>query len=555
MGKLKQEGRWKPVEINGAVVNNLEGLLGIEELTDYSLITEQKSSKAYKKSPGKIKKKKLKKRKKTVHCVNALETNNKQQCNKFTVELIKPSGKVTNHEPTALAVENECVFTDEDFMPWCNLFVPQEISKALLENGFKHPTHIQALCIPPAIKGQRDILGAAETGSGKTLAFGIPILHGIMKNLTDFDNDLETEENCNSGDCSNNKNEDITHDAFLKTGDKIQDSKTDKLWALILTPTRELAMQVKNHIVSAAKYTGIRVTVVVGGMSAEKQQRLLKRHPHIVVATPGRLWELITIGEEHFADISRIRYLVIDEADRMTEVNHFPEFRSLLERLNANPVYKKQRQNFVFSATLSLVHEPPIRFQKKSNKKKQDVKLTSGQKLQNIIELLGITEPKVIDITKEAVVADNLTEACIHCSFEDKDLYLYYFLQRHPGRTLIFCNNISCVRRLASLLNVLQCHPLPLHANMMQRQRLKNLDRFRENPSGVLLATDVAARGLDIPSVQHVIHYQVPKTSESYVHRSGRTARANEQGLTLLLIEPSEVSTYHRLCSTLKRVI
>jgi ATP-dependent RNA helicase DDX24/MAK5 len=110
--------------------------------------------------------------------------------------------------------------------------------------------------------------------------------------------------------------------------------------------------------------------------------------------------------------------------------------------------------------------------------------------------------------------AGTLTEARIICALEEKDFYLYYFIQRHQGRTLIFCNSISCVRRLAQLLTLLRCRPLPLHANMMQRQRLKNLDRFREDPCGLLLATDVAARGLDIPGVQHVIHYQIPRTSE-----------------------------------------
>lgn len=112
------------------------------------------------------------------------------------------------------------------------------------------------------------------------------------------------------------------------------------------------------------------------------------------------------------------------------------------------------------------------------------------------------------------VTAETLTEARIICAFEEKDIYLYYFIYLHKGRTLIFCNSISCVRRLAQLLTLLQCRPLPFHANMKQRQRLKNLDRFREDPCGLLLATDVAARGLDIPDVQHVVHYQVPCTSE-----------------------------------------
>lgn len=138
--------------------------------------------------------------------------------------------------------------------------------------------------------------------------------------------------------------------------------------------------------------------------------------------------------------------------------------------------------------------------------------------------------------------AGTLTEARILCALVEKDVYLYYFIQQHPGRTLIFCNSISCVRRLAQLLTLLQCRPLPLHANMMQRQRLKNLDRFRDNPRGLLLATDVAARGLDIPGVQHVIHYQVPRTSEVSYRLRSKVSTFQDTDLTL---------PRHRLCRLL----
>lgn len=145
-------------------------------------------------------------------------------------------------------------------------------------------------------------------------------------------------------------------------------------------------------------------------------------------------------------------------------------------------------------------------------------------------------------------------ECRITCALEEKDFYLYYFLKRHPGRTLIFCNSIGCVKRLSTLLSLLECGALPLHASMAQRQRLKNLERFRDNPLGVLIATDVAARGLDIPGVEHVVHYQTPRTVEGYVHRSGRTARATNPGLTMLLIEPGEVNDYRKMCRSLKRL-
>ncbi|CAD7012802.1 unnamed protein product [Ceratitis capitata] len=153
-------------------------------------------------------------------------------------------------------------------------------------------------------------------------------------------------------------------------------------------------------------------------------------------------------------------------------------------------------------------------------KRPKFIKQTPGLKIQSLIDELGISQPKIVDITRSQQTAQNLTECRLICAIDQKDYYLYYFLERHPGRTIVFCNSIDCVKRLATLFGLLECAPLPLHANMVQKQRLKNLERFRDNPNGLLIATDVAARGLDIPNVEHVIHYQVPRTSENYVHRS-----------------------------------
>ncbi|KAJ9580891.1 hypothetical protein L9F63_023936 [Diploptera punctata] len=212
-----------------------------------------------------------------------------------------------------------------------------------------------------------------------------------------------------------------------------------KLYALILTPTRELAIQINNHLKAAAKYTGIKIAVVIGGMSIQKQERLLNQRPEIVVATPGRLWEMIENGNHHLSQVGSIRYLAIDETDRMLEKGHFQELQNLLELINVDEKIKKKRQNFVFSATLTMVHDPPkhLKLQKKK------LKITPGQKLQSIMTALGITNPKVIDITSESGTARTLTEARILCTLEEKDFYLYYFLQRHPGRTLIFCKALA----------------------------------------------------------------------------------------------------------------
>lgn len=222
----------------------------------------------------------------------------------------------------------------------------------------------------------------------------------------------------------------------------------------------------------------------------------------------------------------------------------------LLGQLNADPDKKAQRQNFVFSATLTLVHDLPSYVKGKRQKQAQQ---TSAQKVHSLIEHLGISKPKVVDITQSTGTASRLTECRIVCDLAQKDWYLYYFLQRHPGRTIVFCNSIDCVKRLGQLFGLLGCVPRCLHAHMNQRQRLKNLERFTASDSGLLIATDVAARGLDIPNVKHVIHYQVPRTGENYVHRSGRTARAQEEGITVLMMEPTEVKTYMNLCRTLKR--
>ncbi|XP_023952779.2 ATP-dependent RNA helicase DDX24 [Bicyclus anynana] len=337
--------------------------------------------------------------------------------------------------------------------------------------------------------------------------------------------------------------------------------KTGKpLYALILTPTRELAIQISRHLIAAAKYTGIKVATIVGGMAAVKQERVLRSGPEIVVATPGRLWELLNQGQPHLQQLSTVKFLAIDETDRMLERGHFEELEPLLERINSDESHRSARQNFVFSATLTLVHDLPTHMKGKKVTKRGKIinrkinKMTPQQKINKLISMIGMTDPKVVDITAENLgTAETLTESRITCSFEHKDSYLYYILKRHPGRTIVFCNSIGSVKRLAQLLALLKCQPLPLHASMPQRQRLKNLERFRDDPLGVLVATDVAARGLDIPDVDHVIHYQVPKTAENYVHRSGRTARASKEGLTILMIEPSEAYSYAKICRTLNK--
>lgn len=496
---IRAKSDWKAVDVDSSTFDGpeWEGFSGLEELSSYDIVRQGEPQAPAKRAGGEEQ--------------TVAKKKKKRKADKRKRSEPKTAADHSSNDETPVQEKDQ-----KDMSAWLNCYVPEPVLRALAELNFTQPTPIQAQTLPSAIRDHMDVMGAAETGSGKTLAFGIPILHHIA----------EQKARIGDGPMS--------------------------LQALVLTPTRELAIQVKQHLQAAAKYTGIGVVNVIGGLSADKQLRLLKRRPEIVVATPGRLWELVDQNTPHLSDVSNVRYLVIDEADRMVEKGHFEDLTRLLALMNADRVDgAKRRQNFVFSATLTMVHDLPQRLKHKARKRK----LSEKDKLEQLMRIIGVSaKPKVVDLTRKLGTAESLRESRIVCSsVEDKDSRLYYFLLAHPGRTLVFCNSIDSVRRLVSVLDLLQCSPLPLHAQMQQRQRLKNLDRFRSSPTGLLLATDVAARGLDIEGIEHVIHFQVPRTAEVYVHRSGRTARAASDGLSVMLMEPRELPVYRKICRTLGR--
>ncbi|XP_077991447.1 ATP-dependent RNA helicase DDX24-like isoform X1 [Glandiceps talaboti] len=589
-GRIIMKGKWKTVDIGSADLTTIDetgGLVLFEELDNYELLTtdsppaEQHAAIAKKSAvlpkPGKVQQgkgegeKKGKKRKSQSYDEEKEPVKKKKKSRQKKKKKVKDKKKLSVSPETETQNDDgddgdnndddgdgndadgdgegdddasEKIGDDEfqydedekwrevDMSPWLNLYVPEPILHGLVDLGFTTPTDIQTQCLPAAIRDYQDIIGAAETGSGKTLAFGIPILHHIL-------NIQEREE----------RKKDKRFDTLMNDNDDTP-NPSDKLLALILTPTRELAIQVQQHLTAVSKHTDIKIAVVVGGMSAQKQERILKKKPQIVIATPGRLWELIQHYEPHLSTVNEVKYLVIDEADRMVEKGHYAELSLLLDLINGSETPHK-RQTFIFSATLTMVHLGPHR----NLMKKKKYKINKEQKLDSLITEIGLREDhmKVVDLTKKDIMVKTLTEARIHCAMEEKDYYLYYFLLQYPGRTLVFTNSIDCIRRLISILTLLQRQPLPLHADMHQKQRLKNLERFSSNPNGLLLATDVAARGLDIPNVQHVVHYQVPRTTETYVHRSGRTARATKEGLSLMLAGPDDSMHYRRLIKTLDR--
>ncbi|KAE9408744.1 DEAD-domain-containing protein [Gymnopus androsaceus JB14] len=469
-------------------------------------------------------------------------------------------------------VSEEETFDSEKLLPNWHLYnLHPRLTKSLHHNNFLSPTPIQSSAIPVALK-QRDIIGVAQTGSGKTLAYGLPILHKLLSA------------------------------APLKPS-----SKHRPVQALVLAPTRELALQVSTHLnaclnpYSSVKYKDeggdknpkgkdpsgkmplprVSAAAIVGGMSAQKQRRILDRGVDVLVATPGRLWDIIEEDETLAKELRQLKFFVLDEADRMIEAGHFAELENILRLTlreseddqipddfpsispddsvvedDKEKVARGQMQTFVFSATLSKDLQKNVKKRSKPKRSKNSKKEEKpASTLDDLLLRLDFRdpEPEVIDLSPEGGVVSTLTEGKIQCLSADKDVYLYYFLLRYPGRSLVFLSSIDGIRRLLPLAELLNIKALPLHSQLEQRQRLKNLDRFKSTPNSVLLATDIAARGLDIPSVDHVIHYQIPRSADVYVHRNGRTARAMRKGFSMLMCAPDERKVVRALLGTLGR--
>ncbi|KAG5053702.1 hypothetical protein JHK85_006212 [Glycine max] len=456
---------------------------------------------------------------------------------------------------------------------WNELRLHPLLMKAICKLGFKEPTPIQKACIPAAAHQGKDVVGAAETGSGKTLAFGLPILQRLLE---------EREKAANMDEERGEEPEKYAPTGFLR--------------ALIIAPTRELALQSKHnglalrtlavtggrfqvtdHLKAVAKHINVRVIPIVGGILAEKQERLLIAKPDIVVGTPGRLWELMSAGEKHLVELHSLSFFVLDEADRMVQNGHFKDYQ------------RKKRQTLVFSATVALSSDFRKKLKRGSIQQKQS--LTDGlNSIETLSERAGMRpNAAIIDLTNPSILAAKLEESFIECREEDKDAYLYYILTVHgQGRTIVFCTSIAALRHISSISwrqcldsscpNAAACtfedvYLCKLHAInglgmcggwgiclSMQTSCNKRsghvrgvgdaMDRFRENENGILVATDVAARGLDIPGVRTVVHYQLPHSAEVYVHRSGRTARASAEGCSIALISSRDTSKFASLCKS-----
>ena len=503
------------------------------------------------------------------------------------------------HPSTGMGALVEGVDLDRgcDISSWFEFDLHPLLLRAIQDCGFTTPTPIQRECLHPATKGRCDIIGAAQTGSGKTLAFALPILHRLLSEGIGVPEGYE-------GD-----------DQPVRGGGDDEDAGPipDVLRALIIAPTRELALQVCAMMRAVAVYTKIDVCPVVGGMSKEKQERLLHRKPAVIVATPGRLWDTMQSGHAHLAELSALSFFVLDEADRMVERGHFRELTSIIQNIPQPPKIKRpggaakltkeereaavdefieddeeadkqkalalrpkqmlDRQTFVFSATLTVPDN--VRRKLKKGKvmsaKKPSSKPQSGS-LESLMESVPFYgRVKLVDLTpkerKGGAVASTIAESALECTEDDRDAMLYYLLSAHPGMTIVFVNAISCLRRVTALMKILRVPVEGLHAGMQQRARLKALDRFKaaaaaatvsengpkSHRHSVLVATDVAARGLDVKGVELVIHYQIPLSADTYIHRSGRTGRADQQGAAVSLVTPKERSRYYALLKSLNR--
>lgn len=532
--------------------DQLEGFLSFEEISDYEIFSESKNHE----TPKKPKDKKIT-RKREVSSAKAASPQKASsrdigQSGGLKDGIIKEDLAISGVEALA-DTPNEFEEKESHPLEWA---LKYPLKKALLDTlqklGFYKPTEIQSLVLDSIFCHQsqqqsgttfRDIIGCAPTGSGKTLAFGLPIINHLLEHPQD--------------DKSSEKDSSHNDDNKLKR----------PVSTLILVPTRELAFQIADHLLPFVKGSHVRLAVVSGGMAVQKQLRLLSKDVDILVATPGRLLSLMgegKNGENKGLDIKRrlssLSFLVVDEVDKMTEgKGHFKELEDIFACVSGKTNQENGRWTFVFSATL------PSSSSKQISNATDDANDDGGASLRGLFGKVPFADAKpplmfkVRNTMSESsneilLLPENISTYKVKCSLAEKDVFLYLLLKERKGPTIVFVNSIACIRRLCPILRLLFSEnnsdnrknepfpiALPLHSQMPQRQRLKNLDRLKNVPGCIVVATDVIGRGIDIPDVSLVIHYQIPRSPQIFIHRSGRSGRrAGTTGTSILLVDPSE---------------
>ncbi|KAL6927111.1 hypothetical protein ACO0SA_003401 [Hanseniaspora valbyensis] len=554
---------WKTVEItkdDTAALNmsDLQGFYGVEELENVRLVKDEKTGKVEFLVKDDGKEEEEKESKETVTDLNdeftgfknmddfeegelsALESDELEKEDDEAASAVESDGDENELKSNVFksSVDYEKLLEqsledDIDFsiaLPeWKNLncFIDTHILNKINNKNFKSPTEIQKIVLPHIINENANVIGKANTGSGKTLAYSIPILNKLFEQMS--------------------------------TGEI---NKNEYPIGLIFTPTRELATQVtkvlKSFIPKGANEH--MVLTITGGLAIQKQERLLLNYEKsgngkIIITTPGRFLEILGKNKQLVEKFSNIQYLVLDEADRLLQDGHFDEFIKIYQLLyNKNKELLKQNKNLkfwqtlIFSATFQLDLFNKLEHGSNRNKMNDDVD-EKEQIIQNLMSKIHFnSKPLFIDCNPTNHLLPSLKELKIECLPMERNLYLYYILTVFPENSIIFTNSIESCKKLNVLLKHLNIDNHIIHSKMLQKKRLQNLENFtgkvnkKNGKPTVLIASDVAARGLDIPNIKHVIHYHLPKTADTYIHRSGRTLRGNtqDQGFSLMLLSPQE---------------
>jgi ATP-dependent RNA helicase RhlE len=353
-------------------------------------------------------------------------------------------------------------------MQFEELDIIEPIIRALKDENYAVPTLIQEKAIPHIIN-KRDILGSAQTGTGKTAAFAIPILQHL----------------------------------FL---DRQQNRRPSKINALVITPTRELAIQIAESFTVYGKYTGIKNTVIYGGVNQGGQTDALKKGIDILVATPGRLLDLIDQG---FISLKDVQYFVLDEADRMLDMGFIHDIRKIITKL------PNKRQSLFFSATMP----------------------------DNIVELSRkiLNNPVKVEVSPVSSTAETIQQFLYYTNKSSKsDLLLHILDDQRIDQVLLFSRTKHGADKIVRNLKKHKIKTAAIHGDKAQNQRQKALKQLKDGEIRVLVATDIAARGIDIDKLKYVINYDIPNISETYVHRIGRSGRAGDEGISISICEPEE---------------
>jgi ATP-dependent RNA helicase RhlE len=344
------------------------------------------------------------------------------------------------------------------------LGLTHELVRAVAQEGYTRPTPIQERAITPVLEG-RDLLGCAQTGTGKTAAFVLPVLQRLVRS-----------------------------------------ARTGKVRALVVAPTRELAIQIDERITAYGRHLGLRHTVIYGGVGQRAQEEALRRRPDILVATPGRLLDLM---EQGFVRLDAVEVLVLDEADRMLDMGFIHDVRRIVAAV------PQQRQTLLFSATIPS----------------------------EIARLVAsvLRDPVRIDIAPEVTTAERVDQCVYFVAKADKRHLLERLLrEENAERSIVFTRTKHGANRLAEQLTRAGLRAEAIHGNKSQGARERALEGFRSGTLPVLVATDLAARGIDVDGVSHVFNFDLPNVPESYVHRIGRTGRAGASGRAIAFCDAEE---------------